>query len=67
MMGEYGEKVESNPELKQTIINSVNDSLKRAGTDYFDVVHCPHATNTKEEVITRLLRDFQRIEKNREK
>lgn len=50
MKDEYGDKVERNPELKKAIINSVEGSLKRVGTDYFDVLHCPHAAATSEEI-----------------
>lgn len=50
MMEEYGERVENSPELKNVIITSVEESLKRTGTDYFDVLHCPHAAATSEEI-----------------
>jgi len=50
MMEEYGERVEGSPEFKKLIINSVEESLKRVGTDYFDVVHCPHAATSINEV-----------------
>ncbi len=50
MKDEYGDKVERNPELKKALVNSVEESLKRVGTDYFDVLHCPHAAATSEEI-----------------
>ena len=50
MMAEYGEKVEGSPEFKKLIISSVEESLKRVGTDYFDIVHCPHAATSPGEV-----------------
>jgi len=50
MMEEYGEKVESSPEFKKLIIKSVEESLRRVGTDYFDIVHCPHAATCPEEI-----------------
>jgi aryl-alcohol dehydrogenase-like predicted oxidoreductase len=50
MKDEYGDKVERCPELKKAIVNSVEESLKRVGTDYFDVLHCPHAAATSEEI-----------------
>lgn len=49
MMAEYGEKVEGSPEFKKLIISTVEESLKRLGTDYLDIVHCPHATNSPHE------------------
>ena len=50
MMEEYGEQVEGNPGFKKTIITSVEDSLKRVGTDYFDVLHCPHSATSIHEI-----------------
>ena len=50
MKDEYGDKVERSPELRKAIITSVEESLKRVGTDYFDVLHCPHAAATSEEI-----------------
>jgi aryl-alcohol dehydrogenase-like predicted oxidoreductase len=50
MKDEYGDGVERNPELKKAIVTSVEESLKRAGTEYFDVLHCPHAAATSEEI-----------------
>jgi aryl-alcohol dehydrogenase-like predicted oxidoreductase len=50
MKDEYGDIVERSPELKKAIVNSVEESLKRVGTDYFDVLHCPHAAATPEEI-----------------
>ena len=50
MKDEYGDRIERSPELKKAIVNSVEESLKRVGTDYFDVLHCPHAAATSEEI-----------------
>lgn len=50
MMPEYGEKVEGNPEFKKLIISSVEESLKRIGTDYIDILHCPHAATSIHEI-----------------
>jgi aryl-alcohol dehydrogenase-like predicted oxidoreductase len=50
MTDEYGEKVEGNPGFKKTIVSSVEESLKRLGTDYVDILHCPHAATSINEV-----------------
>jgi aryl-alcohol dehydrogenase-like predicted oxidoreductase len=50
MMAEYGEKVEGSPEFRKLIISTVEESLKRVGTDYFDIVHCPHAATSPGEI-----------------
>jgi aryl-alcohol dehydrogenase-like predicted oxidoreductase len=64
MKDEYGERVENSPELKNVIIRSVEDSLKRVGTDYFDVVHCPHAAATPEEIRNPVIIDtFRELKK----
>jgi len=50
MKNEYGDRIERSPELRNIIISSVEESLKRVGTDYIDVLHCPHAAATSEEI-----------------
>lgn len=55
MMEEYGERVETNPEFRKMIITSVEESLKRVGTDYFDVLHCPHAAASPNEIRNRAI------------
>jgi len=50
MMEEYGERVEGSPEFRKLIISTVEDSLKRVGTDYFDLLHCPHAAASPLEI-----------------
>ncbi len=55
MKAEYGDRVERSPELKKAIVQSVEESLKRIGTDYLDVIHCPHAAATSEEIRNPLI------------
>ena len=50
MMAEYGDRVESRPELRQCIIDSVDGSLKRVGTDHFDLLMCPHGASVASEL-----------------
>jgi aryl-alcohol dehydrogenase-like predicted oxidoreductase len=50
MMEEYGERVEGSPEFKKLIISTLEESLKRVGTDYFDVLHCPHSAASTSEI-----------------
>ena len=45
MMPQYGDSVESRPELRQCIVDSLEGSLKRVGTDHFDLLMCPHGAN----------------------
>jgi aryl-alcohol dehydrogenase-like predicted oxidoreductase len=50
MMEEYGERVEGSPEFKKLIITTLEESLKRVGTDYFDILHCPHSAASITEI-----------------
>jgi aryl-alcohol dehydrogenase-like predicted oxidoreductase len=50
MAADYAHKVEGSPKFKEFIVQSVEDSLKRVGTDYFDILMCPHGASSFEEV-----------------
>jgi aryl-alcohol dehydrogenase-like predicted oxidoreductase len=50
MRADYGSQVENRPELRQCIIDSLEGSLKRVGTDHFDLLMCPHGVNTADEM-----------------
>jgi aryl-alcohol dehydrogenase-like predicted oxidoreductase len=64
MMEEYGDRVENSPEFKKLIITSVEESLRRVGTDYFDIVHCPHAATCPEEINNPSIMDaFRELKK----
>ena len=39
---EFGDRVEGSRELRQAIMDSLEGSLKRVGTDHFDLLMCPH-------------------------
>jgi predicted aldo/keto reductase-like oxidoreductase len=57
MMEEYGERVEGSPEFKKLIISTVEESMQRVGTDYFDVLHCPHSAASTTEIKNRAIND----------
>lgn len=50
MQPEYGEQVEASPELRKTVVESVEGSLKRVGTDHFDILMCPHGADLPEDL-----------------
>ncbi|MDX2245861.1 MAG: aldo/keto reductase [Bacteroidia bacterium] len=50
MMADYAHKVDGSKKYKEAIIQSVEESLKRTGTDYFDILMCPHGADCPEEV-----------------
>jgi aryl-alcohol dehydrogenase-like predicted oxidoreductase len=50
MMRDYGHKVDGSKTFKEFIFTSIEGSLKRVRTDYFDLAMCPHGANCPEEV-----------------
>jgi len=50
MMKDYAHKVDGSKRFREFITNSVEESLKRIGSDYFDIVMCPHGACTPEEL-----------------
>ncbi len=50
MKRDYAHKVEGSPAFREHMIKSLEESLKRLGTDYFDLVMCPHGATTPEEI-----------------
>ena len=50
MMEDYGHLVDAGKAFRETIVTSLEESMKRVGTDYFDLVMCPHGANCPEEV-----------------
>ena len=50
MMQDYAHKVEGSKLYRDMIVKSIEGSLQRAGTDYFDILHCPHGACTPEEL-----------------
>lgn len=64
MMQDYAHKVEGSRQFRQFIIDSVDGSLQRAGTDYFDIVHCPHGAVAPEELdIPEIYETFAELRK----
>jgi aryl-alcohol dehydrogenase-like predicted oxidoreductase len=68
MIREYGNRVEGSAEVRRFITESLEGSLKRVGTDYFDIVLCPHGANSPEELtpeIAEIFHDLKRAGKAR--
>lgn len=65
MAADYAHKVEGSPKFKEFILNSVEESLKRVGTDYFDILMCPHGAGSFEEVnIKETFTTFEKLKKD---
>ncbi len=64
LAADYAHKVEGSSEFKQYILNSIEGSLKRVGTDYFDILMCPHGAGSPEEVqIEETFTTFEQLRK----
>lgn len=64
MVKDYGHLVDGSKAHQANIKASVEGSLKRAKTDYFDILMCPHGGNSKEEVtIPEIFSTFEELKK----
>lgn len=64
MATDYAHKVEGSPKFKEFMMESVEGSLKRVGTDYFDILMCPHGAGSYEEVqIEETFSTFEQLKK----
>jgi len=64
MMSDYGHKVDGSKKFKEFIFNSIEGSLERTKTDYFDLAMCPHGANCPEEVkIPEIYEAFDELKK----
>ena len=61
---EFGDRVEGSREVRQAIVESIDGSLKRVGTDHFDLLMCPHGADLAEDLagpaVVEVLRDLKR-------
>ncbi len=65
MAADYAHKVEGSTRFKEFILQSVEDSLKRTGTDYFDILMCPHGASSFEEVQNEeIFSTFEKLRKD---
>lgn len=65
MAADYAHKVEGSPKFREYIVQSVENSLKRVGTDYFDILMCPHGAGSHEEVqIEETFTTFEQLKKD---
>jgi aryl-alcohol dehydrogenase-like predicted oxidoreductase len=50
MMPDYAHLVEGSQQFRRSISDSIEGSLKRVGTDHFDLMMCPHGANLADEL-----------------
>jgi aryl-alcohol dehydrogenase-like predicted oxidoreductase len=48
---EYGRKIDREKNYRKLILDSVDESLQRLGTDYVDLLMCPHGASTPQELL----------------
>jgi aryl-alcohol dehydrogenase-like predicted oxidoreductase len=64
MMADYAHLVEGSQQFRQCITDSLEGSLKRVGTDHFDLLMCPHGANTVDELNNpHIYETFQELKK----
>ena len=62
MTPEYAHRVEGSKLFQEHMTTSIESSLKRVGTDYFDIVMCPHGACTPPELrVPEIQSTFDRI------
>ena len=62
----HGSKIDRPRQYKQSLIESVNGSLKRLETDHVDIIMCPHAANSYAEVhdFPEVFEAFEQLKKD---
>ena len=64
MLEDYRHKVEGSGHCRRFITESLEASLKRVGTDYFDILMCPHGANSPEDLeCPEIIETFQQLKK----
>lgn len=65
MAARYGGKIDRDKNYRQIIFDSVETSLKRLGTDYLDLLMCPHGACTPYEVLNHpeIFDAFEKLKK----
>ncbi len=65
MSEKYGRKIDRRKHYYQLVIDSIEESLKRLGTDHLDVMTCPHGASTPFELLhhPEIFEAFQKLKK----
>ena len=61
----YGRQIDRKKNYHDLIVESVEASLERLGTDHVDVLHCPHGANTPQELANfpEIFEAFEKLKK----
>jgi aryl-alcohol dehydrogenase-like predicted oxidoreductase len=63
MMKDYAHRVEGSQQMRRYVVESLEGSLKRIGTEHFDILMCPHGANSPEELSPEIAETFQQLKK----
>ncbi len=64
-MQDYAHRVEGSQAYRDKITSSLEESLKRTGFGYFDILMCPHGADSAEEVqIPEIYETFDRLKRD---
>lgn len=65
MAAQYGHRIDRQKNYRQLVIESVEQTLRRLGTDHLDLLMCPHGANTPYEVLNHdeIFEAFERLRK----
>lgn len=63
MEKEFGHQVDRKKNYQQTVIDSVDQSLSRLGTDHLDILMCPHGASSPHELLNypEVFEAFERL------
>jgi aryl-alcohol dehydrogenase-like predicted oxidoreductase len=61
MMPEFSHKVEGSKRLRAFMVESLEGSLERVGTDHFDIVMAPHGANAPEDLTPEIAESFAEL------
>ncbi len=63
MMPEYGPRVEGSEAIRRVIVESLEGSLQRVGTDHFDLLMCPHGADAPEDLSPEVPGVFEELKR----
>jgi len=63
MREDFGAKVEGSAKIRDVIVESIEGSLRRVGTDHFDLLMCPHGADSPEDLTPEIAQVFGELKR----
>jgi len=63
MKDEFGARVEGSARVRDVIVESIEGSLRRVGTDHFDLLMCPHGADAPEDLTPEIAEVFGELKR----